>query len=36
MYLLSGEARLAWEHSISPVQQLRYTLTLRTLVHPSP
>jgi alkylated DNA repair dioxygenase AlkB len=31
MYLLTGEARSAWEHSIAPVQELRYSLTFRTL-----
>jgi alkylated DNA repair dioxygenase AlkB len=31
MYLLSGEARTGWEHSIAPVQQLRYSITFRTL-----
>jgi alkylated DNA repair dioxygenase AlkB len=30
-YLLSGEARLAWEHSISPGEQLRFSVTFRTL-----
>ena len=30
-YLLSGEARSAWEHSIPPLAQLRYSITLRTL-----
>jgi alkylated DNA repair dioxygenase AlkB len=31
MYLLSGEARTQWEHSIAPVEQLRYSLTFRSL-----
>ena len=31
MYLLNGEARTGWEHSIAPVQALRYSLTFRTL-----
>ena len=31
MYLLSGEVRNVWEHSIAPVQELRYSLTFRTL-----
>jgi alkylated DNA repair dioxygenase AlkB len=31
MYLLTGEARSTWEHSIAPVQELRYSLTFRTL-----
>jgi alkylated DNA repair dioxygenase AlkB len=30
-YLLSGEARSAWEHSIPAVEQTRYSLTFRTL-----
>ncbi len=30
MYLLTGEARTAWEHSIAPVSELRYSLTFRT------
>lgn len=30
-YLLSGPARSVWEHSISPVDALRYSITLRTL-----
>jgi alkylated DNA repair dioxygenase AlkB len=33
MYLLSREARTEWEHSIAPVQALRYSLTFRTLAH---
>jgi alkylated DNA repair dioxygenase AlkB len=31
MYVLSGEARTEWEHSIQPLDQLRYSLTFRTL-----
>lgn len=31
MYLLSGEARTEWEHSIAPVHALRYSLTFRSL-----
>jgi alkylated DNA repair dioxygenase AlkB len=31
MYLLAGEARTDWEHSIPPVGALRYSLTFRTL-----
>jgi alkylated DNA repair dioxygenase AlkB len=31
MYLLGGEARTEWEHSIAPVEALRYSLTWRTL-----
>jgi DNA oxidative demethylase len=30
-YLLRGPARGEWEHSISPMAQLRYSITLRTL-----
>jgi DNA oxidative demethylase len=30
-YLLSGEARHDWEHSISPGQSLRFSVTFRTL-----
>jgi len=31
-YLLSGAARTLWEHSIPPLDRLRYSITLRTLV----
>jgi alkylated DNA repair dioxygenase AlkB len=30
-YLLTGEARHEWEHSIAPGDQLRFSITLRTL-----
>jgi alkylated DNA repair dioxygenase AlkB len=30
-YLLSGEARHDWEHSISPAQSLRFSITFRSL-----
>jgi DNA oxidative demethylase len=30
-YLLSGEARYDWEHSISPGSSLRFSITFRTL-----
>ncbi|MGO9420916.1 alpha-ketoglutarate-dependent dioxygenase AlkB [Roseiarcus sp.] len=30
VYLLRGPARTAWEHSIPPVEKLRYSLTFRT------
>jgi DNA oxidative demethylase len=30
-YVLSGEARSSWEHSIPPTKELRYSLTFRTL-----
>jgi alkylated DNA repair dioxygenase AlkB len=32
-YLLSGEARTVWEHSIPPVDALRYSVTFRRLKH---
>jgi alkylated DNA repair dioxygenase AlkB len=31
VYILSGEVRKLWEHSILPVHSLRYSLTFRTL-----
>jgi alkylated DNA repair dioxygenase AlkB len=31
-YLLSGEARHEWEHSIPRLETLRYSVTLRTLI----
>jgi alkylated DNA repair dioxygenase AlkB len=31
MYLLDGPARSEWEHSIPPVQSLRYSVTFRTM-----
>lgn len=31
-YLLTGEARYAWQHHIPPVKALRYSLTFRSLV----
>lgn len=31
MYLLAGEAKTDWEHSIAPVALLRYSLTFRTV-----
>jgi alkylated DNA repair dioxygenase AlkB len=33
IYLLSGESRTDWEHSIPPVEQLRYSITFRNLIH---
>jgi alkylated DNA repair dioxygenase AlkB len=30
-YLLSGEARYEWEHGIAPGDELRYSMTFRTL-----
>jgi alkylated DNA repair dioxygenase AlkB len=35
-YLLRGEARWDWQHSIPPVDTLRYSVTFRTLVAPEP
>ena len=35
-YLLRGEARWDWQHSIPPVDALRYSVTFRTLVAPDP
>lgn len=34
-YLLSGESRTQWEHSIAPMEDLRYSVTFRTLVKPA-
>lgn len=31
IYILSGEARTEWEHSIPPLTDLRYSVTFRTL-----
>jgi len=31
LYVISGETRTSWEHSITPVTALRYSVTLRTL-----
>jgi len=31
VYLLSGPARTHWEHSIPPVDQLRYSITFRSI-----
>ncbi|HWH18152.1 MAG TPA: alpha-ketoglutarate-dependent dioxygenase AlkB [Allosphingosinicella sp.] len=30
-YLLQGAARTEWEHSIAPMEELRYSITFRTL-----
>jgi DNA oxidative demethylase len=30
-YVLTGEARRSWEHSIPPTKELRYSITFRTL-----
>jgi alkylated DNA repair dioxygenase AlkB len=31
LYVIQGEARTDWQHSISPVKSVRYSITLRTL-----
>jgi alkylated DNA repair dioxygenase AlkB len=31
LYVMSGESRTDWEHSIAPVKTQRYSITLRTL-----
>jgi alkylated DNA repair dioxygenase AlkB len=31
LYLLTGEARTKWEHTIPPAKELRYSITFRTL-----
>ena len=31
LYVLKGTARTDWQHSITPVTQIRYSITLRTL-----
>ena len=31
LYVISGEARSSWEHSIPPISETRYSLTFRTL-----
>lgn len=35
-YLLRGPSRTEWEHSIPPVETLRYSITFRTLARPQP
>ena len=35
-YLLRGEVRWDWQHSIPPVDALRYSVTFRTLATPEP
>ena len=32
LYVIKDEARTAWQHSIAPVKETRYSLTLRTLI----
>ena len=31
IYVMKGEARSGWQHSIPPVEQMRYSITFRTL-----
>ena len=31
LYVLTGSARTEWQHSISPIAELRYSITFRTL-----
>ncbi|MDB5230945.1 MAG: 2OG-Fe(II) oxygenase [Chitinophagaceae bacterium] len=31
LYIMQGESRSEWEHSIAPVKEIRYSVTLRTL-----
>jgi alkylated DNA repair dioxygenase AlkB len=31
LYVMEGEARLQWQHSIAPVKDVRYSITLRTV-----
>lgn len=31
LYIMQGPSRSEWQHSISPVKQVRYSITLRTL-----
>jgi len=35
LYLLDGEARKNWEHSIPPVDEHRYSITFRTMARQS-
>jgi alkylated DNA repair dioxygenase AlkB len=34
LYIIQGQARSEWQHSISPVKSVRYSITLRTLKPP--
>jgi alkylated DNA repair dioxygenase AlkB len=34
LYLISGDARNIWEHSIAPVESPRYSITFRTMAGP--
>lgn len=31
LYLIGGEARTQWQHSIPPIRELRYSISMRTL-----
>jgi DNA oxidative demethylase len=31
IYLLTGDARNLWQHRIAPIDELRYSITMRTL-----
>ena len=31
LYLITGEARWGWQHSVAPTRELRYSITFRTL-----
>ncbi len=31
IYLLTGEVRTKWQHTIPPTRELRYSITFRTL-----
>ena len=31
LYMMDGEARSSWEHSIPPVEDRRYSITFRTM-----
>jgi len=35
LYLMSGESRTVWEHSIPGVEALRHSITFRTMVDPA-
>lgn len=34
LYVMQGPSRSEWQHSIAPVKGRRYSITLRTLLHP--
>jgi alkylated DNA repair dioxygenase AlkB len=33
LYVMQGPSRSEWQHSIIPVREIRYSITLRTLSH---